>query len=379
MNSPVGHLYSSDCQTVQYPCILAIDSLADQGYDERHTAWDIDIQTLRREEEAMPVGAPSADKLMDMYARMWRIRLFEEQAEYQSSQGKVLGALHTYIGEEAVAVGVCAHLSASDYITSTHRGHGHCIAKGADIKKMMAELFGRSTGYCKGKGGSMHIADFNVGMLGANGIVAGGFGLATGAGLAAQMRGSGQAAVCFFGDGAANRGPFHENINIGAVWKLPVVYVCENNQYAQWTPQSEVTLVTDISAMSAAYGIPGVQVNGMEVLEVYEAAGEAIARARRGEGPTLLECKTYRFHGHNFGDPQQYRTREEIAEWAERRDPIKRLATFMKEADMLTDEQEQAIQKRVAAEIQEAVRFAEDSPYPTPDELYKDVYSYVVS
>ena len=327
----------------------------------------------------MPVGAPSAEKLMDMYSRMWRIRLFEEQAEYQSSQGKVLGALHTYIGEEAVAVGVCAHLDAPDYITSTHRGHGHCIAKGADIKKMMAELFGRSTGYCKGKGGSMHIADFNVGMLGANGIVAGGFGLATGAGLAAQMRGSGQAAVCFFGDGAANRGPFHENINIGAVWKLPVVYVCENNQYAQWTPQSEVTLVTDISAMSAAYGIPGVQVNGMDVLEVYEAAGEAIARARRGEGPTLLECKTYRFHGHNFGDPQQYRTREEIAEWAERRDPIKRLATFMKEASMLTDEQEQAIQKRVAAEIQEAVRFAEDSPYPAPDELYKDVYSYVVS
>jgi pyruvate dehydrogenase E1 component alpha subunit len=331
------------------------------------------------EGEPMPVGALSAEKLMDIYARMWRIRLFEEQAEYQSSQGKVLGALHTYIGEEAVAVGVCAHLQATDYITSTHRGHGHCIAKGADIKKMMAELFGRSTGYCKGKGGSMHIADFAVGMLGANGIVAGGFGLATGAGLAAQMRGSGQAAVCFFGDGAANRGPFHENINIGAVWKLPVVYVCENNQYAQWTPQNEVTLVTDISTMSAAYGIPGVQVNGMDVLEVYEAAGEAIARARRGEGPTLLECKTYRFHGHNFGDPQQYRTREEIAEWADKRDPIVRVAKFMQEAGMLSEAQDQAIQQRVAAEIQEAVRFAEQSPYPTPDELYKDVYSYVVS
>lgn len=327
----------------------------------------------------MPVGAPSAEKLLEMYTRMWRIRLFEEQAEYQSSQGKVMGALHTYIGEEAVGVGVCSHLHPTDYITSTHRGHGHCIAKGADINRMMAELFGRSTGYCKGKGGSMHIADFAVGMLGANGIVAGGFGLATGAGLAAQLRGSGQVAVCFFGDGAANRGPFHENINIGAVWRLPVVYVCENNQYAQWTPQKDVTLVTDIASMSTAYGIPGVQVDGMDVLAVHEAAGEAIARARSGEGPTLLECKTYRFHGHNFGDPQMYRTREEIAEWADRRDPLKRVAAYMKEEGILTDAQDQAIQQQVAQAIQDAVQFAENSPYPTPDELYKDVYSYVLA
>ncbi len=206
----------------------------------------------------MPSEAPSSEKLIEMYTQMWRIRQFEEQAEFQSGQGKVLGALHTYIGEEAVGVGVCSHLNEDDYITSTHRGHGHCISKGADINRMMAELFGRSTGYCKGKGGSMHIADFDIGMLGANGIVAGGFGLATGAGLAAQLRGSGQVAVCFFGDGAANRGPFHENINIGAVWKLPVVYVCENNGFAQWTRQTDVTLVTDISTMSAAYGIPGV-------------------------------------------------------------------------------------------------------------------------
>ncbi|MEE8305186.1 MAG: thiamine pyrophosphate-dependent dehydrogenase E1 component subunit alpha [Candidatus Tectomicrobia bacterium] len=326
----------------------------------------------------MPVDAPTADKLIDMYTCMWRIRLFEEQAEYQSSQGKVLGALHTYIGEEAVGVGVCSHLETTDYVTSTHRGHGHCISKGADIQKMMAELFGRATGYCKGKGGSMHIADFSIGMLGANGIVAGGFGLATGAGLAAQVRGSGQVAVCFFGDGAANRGPFHENINIGAVWKLPVVYVCENNQYAQWTPQKDITLVTDISSMATAYGIPGVQVDGMDVLAVHEAAGEAIARARRGEGPTLLECKTYRFHGHNFGDPQLYRTREEIAEWADQRDPIKRFATYIKEEGILTDEQDEAIQHQVSEDIQESVRFAEQSPYPSEDELYKDVYSYEV-
>jgi pyruvate dehydrogenase E1 component alpha subunit len=244
---------------------------------------------------------------------------------------------------------------------------------------MMAELFGRVTGYCKGKGGSMHIADFKVGMLGANGIVAGGFGLATGAGLAAQIRGSGQVAVCFFGDGAANRGPFHENINIGAVWKLPVVYVCENNQYAQWTPQKDVTLVTDIANMAPAYGIPGVQVDGMDAMAVYEAAGEAIARARSGAGPTLLECKTYRFHGHNFGDPQQYRTREEIAEWSEKRDPIRRLAAHLQQADILTETQDADIQRQVAEEVAAAVRFAESSPYPSADELYKDVYSYTLA
>ncbi len=327
----------------------------------------------------MPVESPSAELLLDMYRRMWRIRLFEEQAEYQSSQGKVMGALHTYIGQEAVGVGVCSHLSDEDYITSTHRGHGHCISKGADVKRMMAELYGRVTGYCKGKGGSMHIADFDVGMLGANGIVAGGFGLATGAGLAAQMRSSGQVAVCFFGDGAVNRGPFHENINLGAVWRLPVVYVCENNQYAQWTAQEEITLVTDVASMSSSYGIPGFQVDGMDVLAVYEAAGEAVQRARQGEGPTLLECKTYRFHGHNFGDPQQYRTREEIADWSEGRDPIVSLENHLKKQGILTAEESEAIQKQVAEDIQAAVAFAEESPYPGPEELYKDVYSYEIT
>lgn len=225
----------------------------------------------------------------------------------------------------------------------------------------------------------MHIADFAIGMLGANGIVAGGFGLATGAGLAAQLRGSDQVAVCFFGDGAANRGPFHENINIGAVWKLPVVYVCENNGYAQWTAQKDVTLVTDISTMASAYGIPGIQVDGMDVLAVHEVAGEAIDRARRGEGPTLVECKTYRFHGHNLGDPQQYRSRDEIAEWMEKNDSIKRLGTYLKDQGILTDDQDTAVQKQVAEAIEAAVQFAETSPYPTPDELYKDVYSYDIT
>ena len=310
---------------------------------------------------------------------MWRIRLFEEQAEYQSTQGKVKGPLHTYIGQEAVGVGICAHLGDTDYITSTHRGHGHCISKGADVRRMMAELFGRSTGYCRGKGGSMHIADFQIGMLGANGIVGGGFGLATGAGLASQMRGSGQVAVCFFGDGAANRGPFHENINLGAVWQLPVIYVCENNQYAQWTPQTEITLVTDVSSMSSAYGIPGFQVDGMDLLAVYETAGEAIARARRGEGPTLLECKTYRFHGHNFGDPQQYRTREEIALWAKNHDPIQRLKHYLQERGILSCEEDAAIQAQVSEGIKKAVDFAEQSPYPTAEDLHRDVYSYLTT
>lgn len=327
----------------------------------------------------MAMKSPSDELLLDMYRRMWLIRLFEEQAEYQSSQGKVVGALHTYIGQEAVGVGVCAHLGDKDYITSTHRGHGHCISKGADIKRMMAELFGRATGYCKGKGGSMHIADFAVGMLGANGIVAGGFGLATGAGLAAQMRASGQVAVCFFGDGAVNRGPFHENINLGAVWRLPVVYVCENNQYAQWTAQEEITLVTDVASMSSAYGIPGFQVDGMDVMAVHEAGGEAIERARQGEGPTLLECKTYRFHGHNFGDPQQYRTREEIAEWSDSRDPIVAFERYLRQQQILSEGRSKEIQQQVAEEIKEAVSFATESPYPGPEELYKDVYSYDIN
>ncbi len=326
-----------------------------------------------------PEQSPSPEVLLDMYHLMWRIRLFEEQAEFQSSQGKVLGALHTCIGQEAAAVGVCTHLNSEDYIASNHRGHGHSLSKGADMKRMMAELYGRITGVCKGKGGSMHIADFAVGMLGANGIVGGGFGLATGAGLAAQMRAEGQVAVCFFGDGAANRGPFHENINMGAVWRLPVVYVCENNQFAQWTAQEEVTLVTDISSMASAYGIPGLQVDGMDVLAVYEAAGEAIGRARQGEGPTLLECKTYRFHGHNMGDPQQYRTREDIAEWSDSRDPLASFEKYLTKQGILTADVSETIQKKAAEEIQEAVAFADESPYPGPEELYRDVYSYEIT
>ncbi|RMF87330.1 MAG: pyruvate dehydrogenase (acetyl-transferring) E1 component subunit alpha [Nitrospinota bacterium] len=316
----------------------------------------------------------SKEKLLEMYRTMLKIRIFEETALYESSRGNVQGALHLYIGEEAVAVGVCANLRKEDYITSTHRGHGHCIAKGADVKRMMAELFGKVTGYCKGKGGSMHIADFSIGMLGANGIVAGGIGMATGAALAIQMRKTDQVTVCFFGDGAANRGPFHEGLNMAAVWKLPVVFVCENNRYAQWTPQEKVTLVTDIADMAVAYGMPGVSVDGMDVMAVYETAHQAISRARRGEGPTLVECKTYRFHGHSLGDAQQYRSKEEVAEWS-KRDPIKLFQAFLQDKSLLTEAEAKQIEESVRREIEEAVEFASSSPFPPPEEVFEDVVS----
>jgi pyruvate dehydrogenase E1 component alpha subunit len=280
-------------------------------------------------------------------------------------------------GEEATIVGSFYDLRPSDAAAPHYRGPFVVyLMRGAELWRLAAQAFGKAAGYNKGRSvpfngpAELGIVPWVAGDLGTT------LGVATGAALAFHYEGSDRVCVCTFGDGTANRGDFHESVNLAACWKLPVVYVCENNQYAQWTPQKDVTLVTDIANMAPAYGIPGVQVDGMDALAVYEAAGEAIARARRGEGPTLLECKTYRFHGHNFGDPQQYRSREEIAEWADRRDPIKRLAGYLKEAGLLTDTEDQAIQQRVAGEIQEAVRFAESSPYPTPDELLKDVYSY---
>src|SRR5689334_3304443 len=230
----------------------------------------------------------SPDKQREMLRQMQTIRRFEERASADYHAGKIYGVVHCYIGEEAVAVGVCAALQQGDQIISTHRGHGHCIAKGADLKRMMAELYGRQTGYCKGKGGSMHIADFEIGMLGANGIVAGGISIVTGAGLAAQMDGKGRVAVSFFGDGASNAGPFHECLNIAAAWKLPMVYVCENNSYGVNTPTSAAVSVKDVAERSAAYGVPGVVVDGNDVLAVYEVAEAAVRRARAGEGPTLL-------------------------------------------------------------------------------------------
>jgi pyruvate dehydrogenase E1 component alpha subunit len=309
----------------------------------------------------------TAEICKKMYLDMWRIRLFEEEANRQTSMGTVQGALHMYCGEEAVAVGICAHLRDDDYVTGTHRSHGHCLAKGAPMDRMMAELFGKATGSCAGKGGSMHIADFSINILGANGIVGGGIGPATGTALASKMRGTDQVSICFFGDGAAARGTFHEAITMGSLWKLPVVYVCENNQYQQWVPRKKVAVVDSVADMAPSYAIPGVSIDGQDIVEVYEGSGEAIERARSGGGPTLIEARTYRFYGHSLGDPEEYRTREEVEEWRTNRDPIKLLRAHMAEGQWLGDTEDEAVQKQAKAEVAAAVRFADESPFPEPD------------
>ncbi|MGG3885278.1 thiamine pyrophosphate-dependent dehydrogenase E1 component subunit alpha [Brevibacillus panacihumi] len=310
---------------------------------------------------------------------MLMIRRFEEKINEKFLAGEIPGFVHLYIGEEATGVGVCSALRKTDYITSTHRGHGHTLAKGADVKRCMAELYGRKTGYCKGKGGSMHIADFSIGMLGANGVVGGGFNLAVGAALAVQLRKGDQVAVCFFGDGASNRGTFHEALNMAAVWKLPAVFVCENNQWASTTPLHEATAVTDIAVRASSYAMPSTIVDGNDVFAVYEAAVEAIERARQGGGPTLVECKTYRIKGHFVGDPEQYRTREEVISQLEENDPLKNFFLRVQNEQLLGEQELVAIEEQVAAEIEEAVRFAETSPYPDPEEAFDDVYVEEVS
>jgi pyruvate dehydrogenase E1 component alpha subunit len=316
----------------------------------------------------------STETLMEHYRRMRRIRAFEEKLAELVNSGRLAGFLHLYAGEEAVAVGVCAHLDDRDYLASTHRGHGHCIAKGVDLRGMMAELFGRASGICKGKGGSMHIADLTKGMLGANGIVGAGVPLAAGAALTAQVKKTGGVAVAMFGDGASNQGQFHEALNLAAVWKLPAVFVVENNGYGEATPMEFVTPVRDIAVRAAAYGIPGVIADGMDFFDVHAKAGEAIARARRGDGPTLLECKTYRYFGHYVGDNLKYRTKEEAAQWAER-DPLvaferRTVAEGVMEAGNL-----RRIDAEVTAEIDAAVTAAEAAPLPSADDVLTDVYA----
>lgn len=312
----------------------------------------------------------------EMLRLMQTIRRFEERASADYHAGKIYGVVHCYIGEEAVAVGVCSALNREDQIISTHRGHGHCIAKGADLNRMMAELYGREAGYCKGKGGSMHIADFGIGMLGANGIVAGGISIITGAGLAAQLEGKGRVAVSFFGDGASAAGPLHESLNIAASWKLPMLYVCENNLYAAQTSAASTLAHRDVAARAAGYGIPGVVVDGNDVLAVYEAAQVAVARARAGEGPTLLECKTYRWRAHTErkGQPD-YRPKDEIEAW-KKEDPIARLVQHLKaQQGQLTDEEWQQMDKEILAAIGKSVDFAEASPFPAPEAALEDVFA----
>ena len=314
------------------------------------------------------------EKLSEMYKKMLEIRYFEEKVFELYGQNLVPGTIHLYAGEEAVAVGVCSGLRKDDYITSTHRGHGHCIAKGADLKRTMAEILGKKTGYCKGKGGSMHIADFNIGMLGATAVVGAGLPIAVGAGLSAKLRKTDQVVACFFGEGASNQGTFHESINMASAWSLPVIFVCENNLYAMGTRQSRIMNIENIADRAAAYGIPGVTVDGNDVLAVFEASQKAVDQARSGAGPTLIECKTYRHKGHSRVDPAKYRPKEEVEQWLAN-DPLKRFRTTLQQNENFSQAEVQKIEENVAAEIEEAVRFAVESPYPAPEEALEDVYA----
>ena len=319
-------------------------------------------------------GALDTSKLLWIYERMVTIRQFEDRFRQLVETGRPLGSGHLYIGEEAVAVGVCAALEQTDWITSTHRGHGHCIAKGVAPRGMMAELYGKVTGTNRGKGGSMHITDYSKGMLGVNPIVGGGMPHAVGAGLTAKVKKTGQVAAAFFGDGATNIGMFHESINLAAIWKLPVVFVCENNHYAQSTPVEYSTAGNNIAGRAASYGIPGIAVDGQDVFAVYEATSQAVRRARAGEGPTLIECQTYRFYGHFIGDnPSRYRPADEESYYHER-DPIQLFRQRVIEEGSISQVQLDEIDARVAALIGEAVEFAESSPLPESAELYADVY-----
>lgn len=316
----------------------------------------------------------SKEKLLWMYQKMVEIRKFDLKVDELFKKNMIWGTCHLYVGEEATAVGTCAALESDDYITSTHRGHGHCIAKGADIKRMMAELLGKETGYCKGRGGSMHIVDVSTGNLGANGIVGAGIPIATGAALASKRRKDGKVTVCFFGDGAVNVGPFHESLNMASIWKLPVVYVCENNQYAMSTSVQKATAVRDIAVRGQSYDMPGVVVDGNDVIAVFETVSEAVNRARRGDGPTLVESKTYRFFGHSKSDPRVYRSREEEQMWMAK-DPIPRFANLLKEKGIATEEELKSIDELVDKEMEEALEFALNSPLPKLEEIAKYVYA----
>ncbi|MHC1761107.1 MAG: thiamine pyrophosphate-dependent dehydrogenase E1 component subunit alpha [Negativicutes bacterium] len=313
-------------------------------------------------------------QLLGFYQTMSTIRTFESKTVDLFAAGKVPGFVHLYIGEEAVATGVCANLTPKDYITSTHRGHGHLIAKGGKVDLMMAELFGKSTGYCKGKGGSMHIADVELGILGANGIVGAGQPIATGAAFACKYRKSDAVVVCFFGDGASNRGTFHESLNLASIWNLPIIFVCENNMYGISYCQRDHMNICDISDRAAAYGIPGVTVDGNDVVAVYETVAEAVKRARNGEGPSLVECKTWRWRGHFEGDPSVYKDPAEQADWI-KKDPIPRLAKQLLDLGYATQAELDKINETINTQINSAVDFAQNSPNPNPEDVLTDVFA----
>ena len=304
---------------------------------------------------------PPPEVALEWYRKMLTIRAFEEKLDQLFGQGLLRGTSHFCIGQEASAVGACAALGPGDYVTSTHRGHGHCIARGGDPRRMLAEIFGKKDGYCQGKGGTQHMASLEIGFLGSNGITGGGIPIATGAALSSKLLKTGLVALCFFGDGAANQGAFHESLNMAGLWKLPVIYCCENNLYAMGTPMTLAFAKPDIAGRAACYAMPGVKVDGNHVLEVHSAVRAAVQRARSGEGPSLIEIDTYRQLGHSRSDARHYRTREEEAEWR-RKDPILAWQEMITEHGMLSEEQDERIRASVAAAMDEAVRFSQESP-----------------
>jgi pyruvate dehydrogenase E1 component alpha subunit len=316
----------------------------------------------------------SKEKARWMFQKMIEIRKFEETVTRGTRNGSLGPFAHTSDGQEAVAVGTCAHLKDTDYITSTHRGHGHCIAKGGDLNELMAELAGKSTGCDKGKGGSLHLADFDKGIVGANGVVGGGIPIACGAALTAKLTKSNAVAVAFFGDGATNNGAFHESLNLAAIWKLPIVFVCENNQYGEYTANKYATSAEKISDRAVAYNIPGMTINGNDVIEVYNTVGEAIERARKGEGPTLIECDTYRIQGHGIADPQVYKTEEEKNRHLTDEECIKKFKSYIHQLQLLSAEEMAEIEQTVSETVENALQFAIESPFPKPEELYTNVY-----
>lgn len=317
---------------------------------------------------------PGKEKMVEMYRKMLQIRYFEEKVYYLFVQGILPGTVHLYAGQEAVAVGVCSNLRKEDFITSTHRPHGHFIAKGGMLKQLMAELYAKKTGCSKARGGSMHLCDFNVGMAPSIAIVAAAVPVAAGMGLAFKLKRTDQVVACFFGDGATNQGAWHEGVNIAAIWSLPVIFVCENNMYAASTRTSTMMLVKNVADRASGYGIPAVVVDGNDVLAVYNAVHEAVKRARSGLGPTLVECLTYRHRGHSRGDPAHYRPKEEVEEWL-KKDPIPRFRNKLIELNVLTKDKAEEIEKGVLTEIDEAVKFAETSPLPSPEGALQDVFA----
>ena len=314
------------------------------------------------------------DLKIDILRKMYEIRHFENQVEQFLAKGMIYGTCHLYTGEESTAAGAICAIKSDDYITSTHRGHGHCIAKGADLNIMMAEILGRKTGYCKGKGGSMHIADLSSGNLGANGIVGGSIGIATGAALTCKMKNNGKVVICFFGDGAANQGIFHSSINIASIWRLPVIYLCENNLYGMSTHIKEVFNIDRISDRKTAYGIDGITIDGNNVIEVFNTVSHFAEVCREGKGPVLIESLTYRWSGHSKSDPQVYRTKEEVKKWMGK-DPIKNYKKVLFNKKVLTEKEDKDIEDDVKYRIEQAARFAMESPFPDPSEVEEDVYA----